>query len=44
LARPAEVPVDIERGQSSDWHDVVTIRIGRVIVHRCIRCGDGRWR
>ena len=44
VARPPEVNFVIDREETYDGGGVVTILIGRVVVHRCQECRDGEWR
>jgi hypothetical protein len=44
VARPPDVNFVIDRAEVQDGGGVVTILIGRVVVHRCLECRDGEWR
>ena len=43
VARPPGVEFDIVPTQEPDGR-MVTILVGRVVVHRCRCCPDGEWR
>jgi hypothetical protein len=44
VARPVGVDYEFVRGRTADGRELITIKIGRVIVHRCVLCADGEWR
>ncbi len=44
LARPRDVGFEIRRDKAPDGVGIVTIVIGRVVVHQCRQCPDGQWR
>jgi len=43
IARPADIPLTVRREARQD-RQVITIAVGRVVVHRCTLCADGEWR
>jgi hypothetical protein len=44
VARPPNVHFEILADQNAEAPGVVTVVVGRLVVHRCTRCPDGEWR
>ena len=44
VARPSDVAFEIHADRDPQAEGVVTIMVGRVVVHQCQRCPDGEWR
>jgi hypothetical protein len=44
VARPPDVAFEIHADRDPQAEGVVTIMVGRVVVHQCQRCPDGEWR
>jgi hypothetical protein len=43
VGRPANIAYGVTRG-TTHGREVITITVGRVVVHRCMLCADGEWR
>ena len=44
VSRPSGAEYEVKRGRASDGRDIITIWVGRIVVHRCRLCVDGFWR
>ncbi len=44
VARPPDVAFEIHADRDPEADGIVTIMVGRVVVHQCLRCPDGEWR